>query len=49
MYTAEKQASFDGSVGSVEPQKRQISQSAWNRIRVVELKTKERLNFNLNP
>ena len=44
--TIEKQASLDGSTGSVDAQKRQISQSAWNKIRVVELKKKDRLNFN---
>ena len=44
--TIEKQGSIDGSVSSLEPSKRQISQSAWNKIRVVELKKKDRLNFN---
>ena len=46
-YPIELQSSVESStLGQIEPPGRNISQSAWNKIRLVELKKKDRLNFN---
>ena len=51
LNTIEKQMSIDSTTKVVprtsESYQRNISQSAWNKIRLVELKKKDRLNFNL--
>ena len=43
----EMQNSFESTLGQTEHPSRNISQTAWNKIRLVEMKKKDRLNFNM--
>jgi hypothetical protein len=47
VLSTDKRVSIDSGLVSTDAgDHRNISQSAWNKIRLVELKKKERLNFH---
>ena len=48
IFGAEIKGSVESALGSARNEKlRNISQTAWNKIRQVEMKKQDRLNFNL--
>ena len=47
VHPNEMQSSVESSLGQTEAPTRNISQSAWNKIRLVELKKKDRLSYDV--